>query len=96
MGRDAVVAELLTEDPGLANARFRSVRTSDQAHHERDWATPLWFAGVNGRHDTVELLLRHGASGYVTDDAETSVVDHIEAAGQGDIARAIRQGSAQP
>ncbi|MEM6340217.1 MAG: ankyrin repeat domain-containing protein [Pseudomonadota bacterium] len=76
----------LRTDRSRVNARFRSVRTGSQENHPRDWATPLWFAAVNGRGEVVNFLLQHGADPSVTDPDGKSIAKHAQDAGQIEIA----------
>lgn len=92
MGREDQLAEALAENAALADARFRTVRTSGQAQHERDWATPLWFAAVNGRLETARLLLSHGARADLADDSGKTIRDYAEEAGQSAMVEVLKGG----
>lgn len=79
----------LAKDPGLVNARFRTVRTGSRESHPNDWATPLWFAAVNGRAEVVRYLLDRDADPDVADPQGRSVADHARDAGHDEIARML-------
>ena len=81
MGRTDLIETALNEDATMVNARFRSVRTSSDPNFERDWATPLFFAAVNGQTETLRLLLKHGANREVTDVEGRMIADHAASAG---------------
>ncbi|WP_299790501.1 hypothetical protein [uncultured Marivita sp.] len=76
----------LDGDPGLANARFRTVRTGPQETLPNDWATPLWFAAVNGRAGVISYLLNSGADRAVSDPEGKSIAEHARDQGRAEIA----------
>ena len=79
----------LAADPGLVNARFKSVRTGLQKSNPRDWATPLWFAAINGRSEVVRYLLEHGADPSVTDFDGRSIAELARSLGRIEIAEQL-------
>lgn len=81
--------DALDADPGLVNARFRSVRTGPQESDPKDWATPLWFAAVNGRAGVVRFLLERGADPSVTNPEGKSIREYAYEGGHAEIAKTI-------
>ena len=86
LGQTDQVAAALARDPDLANAEFRTVRTGPQERDDRDWATPLWFAAMNGQAEIVRLLFNHGADPTLRDPDGKTIAQHAERAGHADIA----------
>lgn len=86
MGRIDQIDAALSRDPGLVNARFRSVRTGPEDTYVNDWTTPLWFAAMNGRQESVDILLARGADPSIADHDGKTIIDHARDAGQGGIA----------
>lgn len=76
-------------DPDLVNACFRTVRTGPDETYVNDWATPLWFAAMNGRIEIVRRLLALGADPNLKDDVGSSIIDHVRKAGQHEIAEIL-------
>lgn len=79
----------LADDPELVNARFRTVRTGPQDQNPRDWATPLWFAAINGRDEVARYLLARGADPSVTDPEGKSIAQLARDVGQIEIAELL-------
>ncbi|MEM1161616.1 MAG: hypothetical protein AAGJ28_11835, partial [Pseudomonadota bacterium] len=92
LGRRDHAAALLDREPGLVDARFRSVQTGPQESYVNDWATPLWFAAVNGQAEMASFLVGRGADPSVEDKDGRNIADHAEGAGHSEIAAALRSG----
>ncbi|MFV2051766.1 ankyrin repeat domain-containing protein [Aliiroseovarius sp. YM-037] len=82
---------MLDNNPSLANARFSTVRTGPQNGFERDWATPLWYAAINGNVDVVQLLLARGADPNIGDSEGRTIKDHAIDAGQKEVVELLNQ-----
>jgi len=80
----------ISEKPDLVNARFRTVRTGPEEHYVNDWATPIWFAAMNGRTEIVQMLLDRGADVTITDDNGRTIADYARDAGHEDIVELLR------
>ena len=88
-GRNDLIDIRLGEDPGRLEQTFGEHRPSPEAECGNDWATPLWFAAMNGRIDTVRHLLDLGANPAITDDEGTGLPDMARANGQDEAADLI-------
>ncbi|MBT0957538.1 ankyrin repeat domain-containing protein [Alphaproteobacteria bacterium KMM 3653] len=75
MGRLDHIKAALAQDAALVNARFKSVRTGGGESHPNDWATPLWYAVVNGREDSARLLLSRGADPLMGNDSGETIAE---------------------
>lgn len=89
MNRADHVRSAIAADPGLINARFRSVRTGPQEDYGNDWVPPLWFAAMNGHSDMVDLLLECSADPGLKDPHGRSIADHARDAGRSEIAHLL-------
>ncbi|WP_281857277.1 ankyrin repeat domain-containing protein [Litoreibacter halocynthiae] len=90
MGKMDQLRAALEGNPDLANARFETVRTGSQDTYVNDWATPLWFAVMNGRMETVRMLLDHGADPEVCDADGRTITDYAREAGQNEIVEVLK------
>lgn len=90
----------LNEHPGWINAPFSTVRPTLENSWENDWATPLWYAVMNGQIAAVEYLIQAGADPAIEDSAGRSIAEHAALADKTDIAQllaeAISTGNAKP
>ncbi|MEP5762249.1 MAG: ankyrin repeat domain-containing protein [Litoreibacter sp.] len=91
MGQMDQLRSALEADPDLANARFQTVRTGSQKSNVNDWATPLWFAVMNGRVDVVRFLLEHEADPTISDPKGRTISDYARDAGQDEIAELLKR-----
>lgn len=90
MGNIGQVDARIEEDRSWLNSPFSRVRPRPEQDWANDWATPLWFAAMNGRADVARHLLRKGADTSMSDASGKSIADHAEQAGQFDIAALLR------
>lgn len=88
-GRIDLVDARLAEDPECLEVTFGDRRPSPEKECGNDWATPLWFAAMNGRIETVQHLLALGANPAIVDDRGTSLPDMARASGQDEAADLI-------
>ena len=89
MGKEDQLRALLENDPDLVNARFKSVRTGPQDTNVNDWATPLWFAVMNGRLESVRFLTSRGADPEVHDESGKAIVEYAREAGHDGIVKVL-------
>ena len=66
-GATEQIQSILALEPGLLEARFKDHRPAGRAEPGRDWLTPLGFAILNGRAETVRFLLGLGANRKIGD-----------------------------
>ena len=79
----------LGEDAAWLNRTFGEVRPGKDRLCDNDWATPLWFAVVNGRSAAVEHLLDLGADRTLTDDAGRGLIEIARSSGHEEIAEML-------
>ncbi len=85
IGNTSEIEARLREDPGWINAPFRTVRPCLEKSWANDWATPLWYAVMNGQRTVVEFLLSKGADPTIADADGRSIAEHAAMAGQREI-----------
>lgn len=78
MGNIEQINARLVEDRTWINAPFSRVRPRPEKEWPNDWATPLWYAAMNGRTEIVSYLLKKGADTSVKDTSERSIADDVE------------------
>ena len=86
IGHTEQIDTRLNEDPSWINATFSRVRPSPEKEWANDWATPLWYAAMNGQIDTVEYLIEKGADPSIQDATGQSIAEHPAQAGHSEIA----------
>lgn len=94
MGKTQQIEARLAEDPTWINAPFARVRPCPDKDWPNDWATPLWYAAMNGRGECAQFLLSKGAKAGIADPDGRSIADHAEHAGHSDIAELLRSAAA--
>ena len=95
MGQINQIDARLQEDPGWINTPFSTVRPCPEKEWDNDWATPLWYAVMNGQTAAVEHLLSKGADPGIEDPSGQSIAAHAAAAGQTEIAQILNVAIAQ-
>lgn len=85
IGNIGEIEARLSEDPDWINATFSTVRPSPERTWSNDWATPLWYAVMNGQSAVVEYLLDRGADPTIADVEGRSIVEHAVMANQQDV-----------
>lgn len=89
MGQIEQIDARLNEDRSRINAPFSTVRPSPEKEWANDWATPMWYAAMNGQTDTVLHLLSKGADPTITDSTGRSIADYAAEAGHTEIAELL-------
>ena len=89
MGKEDQLRAILESDPDQVNARFQTVRRGSQETYVNDWATPLWFAVMNGRADIVRLLISCKADPSAHDDNGKTIIEYARDTGHDEIVKML-------
>ena len=72
-GNISKVQALLAEDPSRLEQRFADIRPNRAQDCENDWMTPIVYAALNNRTETVRFLLDQGADPQVSNGSGQSL-----------------------
>ncbi|MEL6640400.1 MAG: ankyrin repeat domain-containing protein, partial [Pseudomonadota bacterium] len=93
LGQLSQIDARLSEDVAWLEASISRVSPGADQNQPKHWATPLWFAALNGQAEAVRHLLSKGANPALFDSAGDSIVMHLKRDGRQEIVQILEMHS---